>query len=105
MIIGKLRHRLELQSATDSTDSYGQPTRTWATYATVWGSIEPMSASEGPLADQLQGAISHLVTVRYNSTLAVEHRIKFGTRYFNVVGVRDFEERGIYQEIDAKENV
>ena len=105
MIIGKLRHRLELQSAADSTDSYGQPTRTWATYATVWGSVEPVTASEAPLADQLQGAITHSVTLRFTSDLEVGHRIKFGSRYLNVRGVRNVEERGISLQVDAEENV
>lgn len=104
MNIGRLRHRLELQSATDSTDSYGQPTRTWAAYATVWGEVIPLSATEAPLAQQLQAGITHKVTLRYRSDVTAEHRIKLGSRYLNVRGVRNVEERGIMLEIDADEN-
>lgn len=104
MIIGELRHRLELQSPTDSTDSYGQPTRSWATYATVWGKVLPFTANESQLANQQQAVITHRITIRYNADVTAEHRIIFGSRTLNIRGVRDLEERGIALEIDAEEN-
>ena len=103
MIIGRLRKRLALQSATDSTDSYGQPTRTWATYATVWGSVEPVTASEAQTAMQQGVSITHKVTVRYLSTVTAEHRALLGSRVLNFRGVRNVDERGITLEIDAEE--
>ena len=45
MDIGALRNRLDLQSPTDTVDAAGQPTRTWGTYATVWGSITPTKSN------------------------------------------------------------
>ncbi len=104
MIIGELRHRLELQSPTDSVDSYGQPTRTWSTYATVWGKVMPVSAGESQLANQQQSDITHRVLIRHRSDVTAEHRILFGSRELNIRGVRDTEERGISLEIDAEEN-
>ncbi len=104
MIIGELRHRLALQSATDSTDSYGQPTRSWATYATVWGKVLPVTAGESQLANQQQADITHRITIRHRADVTAEHRILFGSRTLNIRGVRDLEERGITLEIDAEEN-
>jgi SPP1 family predicted phage head-tail adaptor len=104
VIIGELRHRLALQSATDSTDNYGQPTRSWATYATVWGKVLPVTASESQLANQQQTDITHRITIRHRADVTAEHRIIFGSRTLNIRGVRDLEERGIALEIDAEEN-
>lgn len=104
MNIGKLRHRLELQSATDSTDSYGQPARTWATYATVWGEVVPVSGVEAQTAYQAGVVLTHLVTVRYRDDVTAQHRIKYGTRYLNIKAVRNQEERGIALEMDAEED-
>lgn len=103
--IGKLRHRVSLQSATTVNDSYGQPTRTWATYATVWALVEPVSGEESTLAMQLQGGTTHKITIRYRAGVSVGHRILYGTRIFNISAPpRDEEERKIWLEIDAEEN-
>lgn len=103
--IGKLRHRVSLQSAVDAADSFGQPIRTWSTYATVWAQVVPTSGDESPLANQLHGSTTHKVTIRHRTGVDVGHRILFGTRVLNISAPpRDPEERGIWLEIDAEEN-
>lgn len=103
--IGRLRHRVELQSAADTVDSYGQPIRAWTTYATVWAQITPVSGNESPLANQLQGMTTHKATIRYRSDVGVGHRLLFGSRVLNISAPpRDPDERGIWLEIDAEEN-
>lgn len=101
--IGQLARRVQLQSPTDSTDSYGQPTRTWATYATVWAQILPVSSDESRIANQQGVFITHRVTIRHRDDVTAEHRVLFGSRELNIKGLRNLEEKGVMLEIDAEE--
>lgn len=101
--IGDLRERLELQSSTDSLDSYGQPTRTWATYSTVWASLMPTGGSEPSIANQQTPQAKFKITIRYQSGVASTHRAAMGARIFNFESVVDLEERSRWLEIQATE--
>lgn len=95
MKIGDLRHRIELQSYIDTTDVYGKPVRTWSTYATVWAQITPVSSNEQINGLQLNSNASHGVLIRYRPDVQPNHRILFGTRIFNIQGVRNLDEMKI----------
>ena len=75
MHAGELRHRIQLQSYTLSQDAFGAPTKAWSTYATVWASVEPLSGREALIAQQANPELSHLVTIRYNSTVNAATRV------------------------------
>lgn len=100
---GQLRHRVELHSATVARDSYGQPKETFAKYADAWASITPLSMKERTFAEQLQGERTHLVTVRYNSSIDITDRVIFGTRTFEIVSILNPEERNHLLQMECKE--
>ena len=102
--IGQLRRRVQLQSPTDSPDSYGQPTRSWVTYATVWAQVVPLAADEVSIANQQGLTITHRVTIRHRTDVSAEHRVLLGSRELNIKGLRNLDERGIVLELDAEEN-
>lgn len=102
-VIGDMRKRIELQAPTDSIDSYGQATRTWATYATVFASVIPSGGSESSVADVMQVTQSHTITIRYRSDVAATHRALMSGRHFNFTFVRNIDERGRWIEIAAIE--
>lgn len=101
--IGKLRKRLELQAPTDSVDAYGQPTRTWATYATVWAQVEPTGGSEPSAGNEQQLERSHNLTIRYRSGVESTHRALYGSRVLNFDSVQNVEEAGVWLLITATE--
>ena len=105
MNIGKLRHQIELQSYTTTADDVGHPVKTWSTYTTIWAWVRPMSGREQLNAEQVTGEITHKVTIRYHSTIAVTNRIKFGSRYFDINFIGNYDERNVFMEIMCKENV
>ena len=51
------------------------------------------------------GEITHIIIIRSNSSVSAEHRAKFGSRYFYFGPPKDYDERGIFMEIAAKEKV
>ena len=102
---GKLIHEIELQNYTTVPDAVGHPVKTWATHSTVWAWVRPMSGREVMNSQQAVGEITHKVTIRYNDTIAVTDRIKFGTRYFAINFIADYDERNVFMEIMCKEKV
>lgn len=100
---GKLRHRLALQSETQTQNSVGEVIKTYATYSTVWGSLSPLSGRELEHASQISEEITYRAVIRYLSTVATEDRISHDSRTFEIVHIANFDERNIYQELLLKE--
>lgn len=107
MDIGKLRHKIEIQSRTEpeTLDKYGESSGEWTTLISVWAAIEPASGKQLYVAEQIQAEISHVVTIRYYSGVTARQRIKFGGRIFDINFVRNVDERSVYQELYCKEAV
>ena len=97
MKAGELRHSVALQSATDTRDAAGGVTKTWATYATVYGKLEVMRGKE---TLEAPGPISNHeieLTIRYNSTVALEHRAVVNTRTYEINSIDEWQDREIMQ--------
>lgn len=90
---GSLRNKIIFQLQTDTQDDFGQPIQSWNDILTTWASINPISGKESFLANQKYSTVSHKLKVRYSTLMSVKQRIKYGTRYFNIINILDFEER------------
>lgn len=73
---GKLRHRVQIQSATESRNSHGDVTRTWSTDSTVWASIGPLSGRELLFAQQVESRPTVRIRMRYISGLTASKRLR-----------------------------
>jgi SPP1 family predicted phage head-tail adaptor len=100
-----MRRSVIIQAATPSSDSQGGQTETWATFATVWASLEPVSGNEKYQAMQLQTPISHKLMIRYLSGLTTKHRVLYGSRIFVIKEVINVKEENAYMMIRAIEKV
>lgn len=105
MRAGQLRHRLALQSVSRNQDSYGEAIETFATYATVWGSVEPTAGKELELGDQISGEVTHKVIIRHNTSVDVKDRISFDSRVYEINAILNWQERDIYNTLLCKEVV
>lgn len=101
--IGKLNKRIDLQSPADTIDAYGQPSRGWSTYATVWAQIIPTGGSEPTVADEQQQERLHRLVIRYTAGVYSTHRALYGSRVLNFQSVTDPDERHEWLEIEATE--
>lgn len=104
MTIGSLRHRVAIQTRTDVADGMGGKTSSWATVATVWAKIEPLSAREQFFAGKTDHRITHRITMRPR-TITHAQRLVFGARTFQIHGVRELEERNRWVVVDCEEGV
>jgi len=105
MQTGKLRHRVTIETATESLDSYGHPDPTWTSAVVVWASIEPLAGNELLRAQEVNAEISIRIRIRYHASVTPRARLKFGSRYFEILSVANLEERGREMELLCREAV
>ena len=104
---GKLRKQIAIQATTRSTDTMGGYTDSWATSATVWGSIDMLSGRELVEAQKKSARATHRIVIRYRSDITVraDRRLLWNSRAFNILSVMNPDERNELQDILAEEIV
>ena len=115
--IGERRRKVIIESLNESLDSPGGLIRSYSTYVTRWMSVEPLTqrGNERFLSDQYFAEQLFKFSVGYDSALkdlsfGPEHRLALSNldspetfRHFDIVEVRNLEERNRYIEILAME--
>jgi len=99
---GLMRHRVGIQTASTSRDAAGQVTQSWSTSTTVWARIEAVSGDERNQAAQVEGRLTHRVTIRYRD-ISPASRLLFGSRVLNILAVRHEENVTGTTIIDCRE--
>lgn len=89
----ELRHKVELQRATQATGTLGQASRTWSRLDDVWAKIETLTGREAEQARKTFADAKIKITMRYYAGLTSEDRVRFGTRIFPIGLVDNVEER------------
>jgi SPP1 family predicted phage head-tail adaptor len=105
ILAGKLRHRVEIQTATETPDGMGQPIKSWSTTGRAWAAIEPASGREAMLGQLQQSTVAVNVTMRYQPGIAAGQRLKYGARIFNIGAVLNVEERNTELRLSCTEVV
>ena len=100
---GQLDQRIQLQSKTRTADGVGGATTAWATYATVWAHIRPLSGRERENAMRTEGKADYLVVLRYRSDITETHRILWRGRYLNIRFPKNMGPRTAWLEIEAEQ--
>ena len=105
MRAGKLRNRVQLQTATVAQNEYGDPGKTWTTFKTVWARIRPVSGSEFLEAQRVESELTHEITIRKNDLLTTADRVKHKTKIFNIEAIVPDEKFEVQQIIMAVEEL
>lgn len=84
---GNFRHRLTIQQVGETRDSFGGVVSTWGTFATVWGSVEPLRGRELIAAQERQAKIDVRIRIRYLRGVTAKMRVVFGTHTYEIVSV------------------
>jgi len=93
---GSLRHRVAIQTETQTPDGMGGFTTTWAAItgmASVPAAIWPLSAKESLDAMKLELTVTHKIRIRYRSGITAANRILFGSRTFNIISMINPDEK------------
>lgn len=102
--IGKLRHRIEIQSLSIASDGQGGGSTTWTPIKTIWAEITPTSSRERLFAQRIEDVYDHKITIRkqdfaINSTM----RILFMTKILQIKSVQPFENDPFFIQLLAQE--
>lgn len=82
MKAGVLRHRVTLQSVSQSRGVNGEVIDSWSDYATVWADFHPLSGKEYIAAGAQRGQVMARVTIRYDASVTETMRLTFdGSTY------------------------
>lgn len=100
--ISQFIHRVEIQSYTLTRDEEGGQINTWATDATVWAKVNPVSGREREAADKTDSRLKYRIIMReYEAGLTTDMRIKFGTKIFEIVAIVEPTLRGDFYILDC----
>ena len=105
MRAGSLRHKIIIQQLTVANDTWGHSAETWTDQVTTYAAIWTLRGTERMESLKLDNEITHKIRVRYKRDLNPKMRIKFGERYFNILSMVDPDERHIYYEMMANEEI
>lgn len=98
---GKLDRRITLQSASVSTDGFGQDVRTYSTLAQVWAQVDYKGVpKEGEDTEKLTSVNKVRFTIRYRSDVDATVKISWGGKTYEIEGV-SLEGRERYLIIDT----
>lgn len=84
---GRLRHRVLIQQQVTTRDGDGVEQTAWVDVATVWASVEPLSAREFIQSGQTQSAVTARITMRYRDGLSPSMRLVHRGEIFNIAGL------------------
>jgi hypothetical protein len=96
---GNLRERVTVQQATESRNGIGETVLSWATFATVWASVEGVSAREALTAGQNEVSITHKVQMRYLTGLTQRMRLQWRGRTLEIVSLLEHDNRSRHELI------
>lgn len=110
MRAGKLRHRVSLERRQVTQDSYGAEIASWAEYAAVHASVEPLSGREivAALGQGEQAAVTTRIRIRPwkgvdgGDTVRAADRVRVGARVFDIEAVLE-DERGVEMQLMCRE--
>jgi len=102
---GDLRHRITIQTHTETRDAIGGVVKTWISSSKRWGSIRPLSGQELVSAKQVDPKVSHKIVIRYQEGLTTDQRLLNNSRVFNISSILNIQERDKLMVILAKESV
>lgn len=92
MNIGKLRHRIIIQTQRNRPSGYGAVAPEWGDLHTVWAEVKPISGRELISASQIHAEATAQIWLRYLPNLDHTMRVKFGDRLFEIVAIQNWRE-------------
>lgn len=100
---GKLNKQIAIQQNQPAEQLDGSEKENWMTLKTVWSDILSQGAREFYQAQKKYAEVTKVFQIRYYSGLTTKHRIQYGTRIFDILGIDNVDEANEQYLISAKE--
>lgn len=99
-----LKHKIVIQTYSETQNSFGESVKEWVDFKTVWSSITPLSAKEYFKAG-VQAEVSHKIGIRYIRDIKPKMRVVYGTRIFSIESVLNIREANKTLQLICTEDV
>lgn len=100
---GTLRHKIEFVTIGEIRDEFGGSSDGETSFTFAMAEIKPISGGERFMSNQLFAEATSQIRCRFVAGVTRKHKIKFGTRTFDILDVQNKEEKNIELFIVAKE--
>ena len=94
---GLLDRRLVVESYTSARTDTGGETRSWSTFATIWGDPIPQADTEPFEANRKTEQQTFKVRTRYYPGITVNMRISYNSLYYNIESINELGRREGYE--------
>ena len=103
--IGKMRHRVVVQSFIETQDDAGQPIKTYSDLDTVWAKVTPLTGKERVEAAQVRAEVTHSVMIRYRAGLKPKMRLVYDGQILEIAAVINLREEDRWMQIACIERI
>lgn len=101
--IGRLRHRVQIQSYSEVQDSAHGTIKTWTTLYTVFAEIIPVKGYTTFDTQQINEAVTHKITIRWQPYITSELWLLKDSRRFRIRNIRNLLETNRFLEMLCEE--
>ncbi len=99
-----MNQRITIQTNTPTRGTDGASVDSWADSVTVWAEKLYRGSREFMSLQSVNAEITEVFIIR-NRSVDAQDRIKYGSRYFDIIGTFDPTGRGVETHILCKETV
>ncbi len=103
MRAGALRHKINFFTIGEAQDVTGSIIEGEIPFANAMAEVKPISGNEKFVANQVFPEATSQIRCRFINGITQKHKIKFGTRSFDILNAQNKDERGIELFIIVKE--
>tara|TARA_R100000781_G_scaffold101170_1_gene64648 strand:- start:563 stop:892 length:330 start_codon:yes stop_codon:yes gene_type:complete len=94
--LGRLRHRVQLQRSTNTTDTGGGMTKSYSILKDLFAFVRPVNGKELFRHGKVEETVTHEITIRYRADIGTNDKIVYDSREFNIRHIRNIDERNRY---------
>ena len=101
MDAGRLDRKIALRRVSYATvEGMTEPVETWATFATVWANVMPVSDGERLRSGETLAQMQSRFTIRYSSVVASldpRDRLQYNGRDYDINGLKELGRREFFE--------
>ncbi len=86
-----LRHRITLQSKTQTPDGAGGYTTTWQTITNLWAHIKPVKSTHTLQNNKQTTTTTHEIKIRHRTDITTDMRFTHNQKIFSILSIQDRE--------------
>ena len=96
---GQLDRRITIQNFSETTDSFGQEVKSFATLASVWANVVERVGREGEDGEMIAATKKVEFVIRYRTDVDEEMRISYNNNTYKIQAIQSADARKAFLKI------